>query len=154
MENKRQIILRKRFANMNIKELPNLERPYEKLENYGAEVLSIAELLAIIIKSGTKDNTSVQIAQELLKMDEEQKGISFLKDISMEELQKQKGIGRVKAIQLKAVAELASRNNSFIKQKNHKITTPEDVSNIFMNELRNLKQETTKTVLLNSKNSL
>lgn len=139
---------------MKIKELPDLERPYEKLENYGPETLSIAELLAIIIKSGAKELTSVQVAQELLKMDEEQKGITFLKDLSLEELQSKKGIGRVKAIQLKALAELASRNNSSKTQKNQKIITPEDVSKIFMNELRNLKQETTKTVLLNSKNQI
>lgn len=138
---------------MKIKELPSLERPYEKLENFGPEMLSNAELLAIIIKTGTHKSSSIQIAQEVLKLDEEKKGISFLKDISLEELQKKSGIGRVKAIQLKALAELASRVNTtkFVRTK---ISTPEDVSTIFMNELRDLKQETMKTLLLNSKNQL
>ena len=62
---------------MKIKELPVMERPYEKLEEHGAESLSNAELLAIIIKTGTKDYTSVQIAQDLLKEDIEKKGIRF-----------------------------------------------------------------------------
>ena len=54
---------------MKLKELPTMERPYEKLEAYGAECLSTAELIAIIIKSGTKDLTSVEVAQKLLKED-------------------------------------------------------------------------------------
>lgn len=139
---------------MKMKELPELERPYERLESYGPEALTDAELLAIIIKTGTKEFSSVQIAQELLKLDDEKKGISFLKDISMEELQKKKGIGRVKAIQLKAVAELAYRIAIPKLKKNIKINTPEDISNMFMAELKVLKQETIKTLLLNSKNQI
>ena len=53
---------------MKMKELPELERPYEKLELYGEKTLSNAELLAIIIKTGTKEETSVQLAQRLLKL--------------------------------------------------------------------------------------
>ena len=56
---------------MKIKELPETERPYEKLELYGEKMLSNAELLAIIIKTGTKNETSVQIAQKILNMNEE-----------------------------------------------------------------------------------
>ena len=55
---------------MKIKELPELERPYEKLELYGEKMLSDAELLAIIIKTGTKKQTSVQLAQELLGLNQ------------------------------------------------------------------------------------
>ena len=53
---------------MKIKELPETERPYEKLELYGERALSNAELLAIIIKSGTKDKTSIEIANEILNL--------------------------------------------------------------------------------------
>ena len=55
---------------IKIKELPELERPYEKLELYGEKVLSNAELLAIIIKAGTKEETSVQLAQKILNMND------------------------------------------------------------------------------------
>ncbi len=137
---------------MKMKELPEMERPYEKLEHYGAKHLSNAELLAIIIKSGTKELSSVQIAQELLTLDEEKKGISFLKDVSLEELQKKKGIGRVKAVQLKAAVELAERIALCIPLKENRVKSPEDISNLFMSELSDLKQEVVKTVLMDSKN--
>ena len=139
---------------MKMKELPALERPYEKLENYGAERLSDAELLAIIIKTGTKDSSSIQIAQELLKMDEENKGVSFLKDASLEELQMRRGIGRVKAIQLKAVAELATRMTMPVITKRKKVSTPEEISGMFMNELKFLKQEVLKVLLLTTRNQV
>ena len=65
---------------MTIKELPETERPYEKLELYGEKALSNAELLAIIIKSGTKNETSVQVAQKILNLDEtRQEGLNFFK---------------------------------------------------------------------------
>ena len=139
---------------MKLKELPEMERPYEKLETYGANVLSTAELLAIIIKSGTKDLTSVEVAQSLLKEDIFEKGINFIKDISIEELKSKRGIGRVKAIQLKAVAELASRANKPAKIMRKEVYTPEDVAKIMIPDLRNEKQEIVKTILLDTKNRL
>ena len=93
---------------MKMKELPLSERPYEKLELYGAEKLSNAELLAIIIKTGTKEKTVVTIAQEILKL-QEGNNLRFLADLSIEDFMKIKGIGKVKAIQLKAVTELTKR---------------------------------------------
>ena len=96
---------------MKIKDLPQTERPYEKLEIYGAENLSNAELLAIIIKTGTKEKSSISIAQEVLKLKEGTMydNLRFLQDISLEEFMQIKGIGKVKAIQLKAICELTKR---------------------------------------------
>ncbi len=94
---------------MKLKDLPDMEKPYEKLEYFGAEKLSNAELLAVIIKTGTKEKTAVQVAQEVLLLDGENEGINFLKNITCEKLQQIKGLGRVKSIQLKAVIELARR---------------------------------------------
>ena len=72
---------------IKIKELPELERPYEKLEMYGEKVLSNAELLAIIIKTGTKDETSVQVAQKLLSLNKTtQEDLNYLHTLSLEEL--------------------------------------------------------------------
>ena len=72
---------------MKIKELPLTERPYEKLEIYGAESLSNAELLAIIIKTGTKEQSAVSIAQNILKLNEqaEKENLRFLQEIALEE---------------------------------------------------------------------
>ena len=69
---------------MNIKELPESERPYEKLELYGEKNLTNAELLAIIIKTGTKEKTSVQLAQEILSIETNGKeNIQFLQDVTL-----------------------------------------------------------------------
>lgn len=140
---------------IKIKELPELERPYEKLEWYGEKALSNAELLAIIIKTGTKKETSVQVAQKILNLSEKTtEGINFLRTISIEELMQIDGIGRVKAIQLKAVGELASRMTMPSNCKKIKIKTPYDMAKIMMEELRFQKEEIVKIVILNNKNEI
>ena len=137
---------------LRMKDLPLEERPYEKLEKYGAEMLSNAELLAIIIKTGTKNETSVGIAQRILKTYSEDTGLVFLHDISLKELKSIHGIGRVKAIQLKAVVELSKRIAAAKSKNKTCITCPADVSGLVMEEMRYLKQEYFKILLLNTKN--
>ncbi len=140
---------------IKIKELPELERPYEKLLWYGEKALSNAELLAIIIKTGTKQETSVQLAQKILKLDETKtEGINFLRNITIEELMQINGIGKVKAIQLKAVGELANRMTMPTKVKRIKIREPNDLAQIMMEELRFEKREIAKIVILNNKNEI
>lgn len=138
---------------ITIKELPELERPYEKMEMYGAESLSNSELLAIIIKSGTKEKTSVQIAQEVLlkSLTNENNSLRSLQNITVKELMSIKGLGKVKALQIKAVCEIAKRMSVPMKQ-NITIKTPENVADILMEELRYEKREIIKLILLNSKN--
>lgn len=139
---------------LKIKELPIGERPYEKLELYGEKILSNAELLAIIIKSGTKEETSVEIAQKILKLNKnsDEDELNFLRDLSLEELMNIKGIGRVKAVQLKAICELSIRMNKPTDYKRIKIKEPYDIAKILMNDLRFLKREIAKVVILNNKN--
>ena len=139
---------------MKIKELPLSERPYEKLENYGADNLSNAELLAIIIKTGTKEESSVSIAQKILNLKEntDKDNLRFLQDISLEEFMKIKGIGKVKAIQLKAICELTKRIARPINSKQKPIKGPEDVARILIPEIRYEKREIAKVIILNSKN--
>lgn len=140
---------------MNIKDLPVIERPYEKFSFYGAEKLSDSELLAIIIKSGTKDKTAVTLAQELMnKYDYDLKGLTFLNDLSLNELQKVKGIGKIKAIQLKALWELIKRSSKPINLKKYKIVSPSSAADFLMEDLRYLKQETLVVMLLDVKNEL
>jgi len=137
---------------LRIKDIPEDERPYERLEKYGAQVLSNAELLAIIIKTGTKEETSLGVAQRILKLDEEGKGLAFLNDISPEELQSIKGIGKVKAIQIKAIVEFSKRISTNRKNSRATVTSPDDVSKLVMQEMRCLKQEELRVLVLNSKN--
>lgn len=141
---------------LKIKELPETERPYEKLELYGEKLLSNAELLAIIIKSGTKDETSVQIAQKILNLnyDPQTGDLNFLKNISLNELMQIKGIGKVKAIQLKAVCELAIRMNAITNYKEKQILKPYDIAEILMEKMRFEKQEILKVAMLDTKNKL
>lgn len=141
------------MISIKIKQLPEVERPYEKLELYGEKSLSNAELLAIVIKTGTKDKTAVDIANNILSLNKNNSGdLEFLKEMTLEELKKIKGIGRVKAIQLKAICEISVRMNKKRNYKKIQITGPEDVASLFMNELRFEKKEIVKLVMLNSKN--
>lgn len=139
---------------IKMKELPLSERPYEKMEMYGAETLTNSELLAIIIKTGTKDETSIMLAQKILnlKSDESNQDLRFLQDISIKELMTIKGIGKVKAIQIKAVGELTKRLSKPINTAKIKVKSPEDVANIFMQEMRYEKREIMKLIILNTKN--
>lgn len=140
---------------IKIKELPEEERPYEKLELYGEKVLSNAELLAIIIKSGTKKQSSVETAQKILQLDNTEKGgLDFLNEVSIEEFMTVEGIGRIKAIQLKAVCELSKRMKVTSNYKKIVVKKPDDLADFLMDKLKNEKQEIVKVVILDSKNQI
>jgi len=139
---------------IKIKELPEEERPYEKLELYGEKRLTNAELLAIIIKTGTSSETSVQLAQKILGLKGKSEKLDFLAEISIEELMTIKGIGKVKAIQLKAVCELAKRMSVPSNYKRIIVRTPDDIADILMNQMKFEKREIVKLVILNSKNEV
>ena len=139
---------------LKMKELPISERPYEKLELYGPETLSNAELLAIIIKTGTKEENSVQLAQKILNLNDKtnKSDLRFICDVSIEEFMQIKGIGKVKAIQLKAIGELTKRISKPIDRKTIKIKSTKDVADLVMQELRYEKREIVKVIILNNKN--
>ena len=140
---------------MKMKELPMSERPYEKLEMYGASALSNAELIAIIIKSGTKNESSVSIAQKILALgNQKENSLRFLQELSLEELKKIKGIGKVKAIQLKAIGELTKRIARPITTNQVQINSPKEVAELLINEMRYDKREIVKVILLNAKNKV
>lgn len=140
---------------MKMRELPLSERPYEKLEMYGEATLSNAELIAIIIKSGTKDESSVEIAQKVLALEKnEENNLRFLQNISLEELMKIKGIGKVKAIQLKAVVELTKRMSKPFDISKIQINSPKDVAELLIDEMRYEEREIVKAIILNTKNMI
>ena len=140
---------------IKMKEIPESERPYEKLEQYGAKTLTNAELLAIIIKTGTKEETAVGVSQQILKLNTKKAdNLRFLMDLTIEEFMKIKGIGKVKAIQLKAICELAKRINMVSSYKEKQILCPRDIAEILMEKMRFEKQEILKVAILNNKNKL
>src|SRR5574344_634360 len=137
---------------IKLKELPKSERPYEKLEMYGEKTLSNSELLAIIIKTGTKEDTAVGLAQKVLSIGKHNnEDLRFLQEMSIEELKRIKGIGRVKAIQIKAICEFAKRMSRPLNL-NNVIKTPNDVAYLLMEELKYEKREIVKVIILNTKN--
>ena len=139
---------------MKIKELPIAERPYEKLELYGEKALSNAELLAIIIKTGTKEETAVMLAQRILSLNKESYmgNMDFLRELSIQELTQIKGIGKIKAIQIKAICELTARMSRPTNYRKIQIKRPNDLAKLLMPDIKFLKREVAKIVILNNKN--
>lgn len=118
-------------------------------------MLSNAELLAIIIKTGTKDKNAVQIAQSLLTNElYKNRGFNFLHNVSIEELMKYKGIGKVKAIQLKAISEIIKRASVPTLENNIKIKCPMDMAQIIMSTMRFESREKIKVALIDFKGNL
>ncbi|CBZ04900.1 JAB domain-containing protein [Clostridium botulinum] len=135
--------------NFKIKDLPKNERPQERLIRYGAEVLSNSELLAVILRTGTKNQNIMMLASSLIK---ETGGLDQLFNQSIEELTKIKGIGVTKAVQILALSELSKRFKTYKSGNEYKINTPLDVSNLVMEDMKYLKQEKLKILILNTKN--
>lgn len=116
-----------------------------------------SELLAIIIKNGTTKLNCLQIAQNILREKPDKTNISdleYLTSLSLQELKSFEGIGRVKAIQIKAVIELSKRISNIYSIKKEKITSPSTVFNLLVNEYIGQKQECLKTILLNKQNNV
>ena len=134
---------------VKIKNLPESERPYERFLALGSEALSDAELLAIILKTGTKEQTSLDLARSLLSHC--QGNLLNLYELTYEELLEQKGIGPVKAIQLKAVAELSRRiartNRGYQLQMNN----PGTIADYFMEDMRHYRMEVFKAAFFDAK---
>ena len=134
-----------------MKNLPESERPYEKYMLHGEKSLSDAELLAIILKSGTKDANSLDIAREILKGNHN--NLLNLYDLSFRDLMRISGIGQVKAIQLKAVAELSRRiaktNSGYCLRMNN----PKSIADYYMEQLRHEKQELLLCAFFDAKNN-
>ncbi|MDD4569371.1 MAG: DNA repair protein RadC [Tepidanaerobacteraceae bacterium] len=137
---------------LTIKDLPTEERPRERLHRYGAQVLSDVELLAVLIRTGTRAESALVLAQRILKGDGGKSGLAYVVDSSVEELSKIKGIGPAKAIQIKAAVELGRRISSYDRREQITITSPLDVKDLLMEEMRFLEKEHFKTILLNIKN--
>lgn len=114
-----------------IKEIPMMDRPIEKFIKYGGEYLSDSELLAIIIKTGNKQLNCVELSKKILSGNKSTdiSGLEYLKNVSIGELKNYPGIGITKAVQIKAVVELASRIFESANP-NIKIKSPEDVYNV------------------------
>jgi DNA repair protein RadC len=134
-----------------VRDLPPEERPREKLLAYGPSGLSNAELLAILLRSGTRKKSVLRIAEEILARIKEQ-GLVGMVHISVAELAKIDGVGKVKAATLQAAIELARRLAVQQSAKIQMITGPEDVARYAMPHYRFEQKEHFAVLLLNTKN--
>ena len=142
----------KTHAHTSMKDLPETERPREKLITYGAASLSNAELLAILLGSGTRSQSAVSHAESILAAD--CSGILFLNDCTPEELCSIEGVGPAKAAALIAAAELGRRLTTTPRKKQAVVSSPGEISKLFMQNMRYLKKECFKVLLLNVKNEI
>jgi len=134
-----------------IRELPPEERPRERLQKYGAESLSTVELLAIIIRTGTKKESALSLAERVVSAF---KGLKGLFNASLEQIAGIEGIGPVKATEIKAAIELGKRMFSLSgEEENIRIACPQDVVNLFP-DLPFQTQEHFKAIFLDVKGKL
>ncbi|RLQ98058.1 RadC family protein [Falsibacillus albus] len=134
-----------------IRDYPQEERPRERLAFNGAKSLSNQELLAILLRTGTKSESVVHLSNRVLKHFD---GLRLLKDASLEELTSIKGIGEAKAIQILAAIEMGTRIGNLAYDDRYVIRSPEDGANYVMNDMRFLSQEHFVCLYLNTKNQV
>lgn len=139
-------------THITMKEMPESEKPYEKCLKYGAGELSDAELLAVILRTGTRKHTSQQTAQRLLCGGEG--NLLNLVSMTLEEMQNIPGIGQVKAAQMKCVAELAMRIVRTKRAVRISLNQPESVAGYYMETLRHESKEKLLLAMFDAKSSL
>lgn len=137
---------------MNIMELPEMERPREKLCRYGQSQLSNAELIALLLGTGSRGESAIHLAENLLSLDGT--GLLYLGGCSVEELSAIKGMGSAKASRLLAAIELGTRIATAKPSKKSRIVSTADVVAIFMEKMRYHKKEHFNVLLLNAKGEI
>lgn len=136
-----------------MKELPVHERPYEKCMRYGPQALQDAELLAVILRTGTKGKSSLELAGEILRR-KNGSGLLALYHMSQKELAAIPGIGKVKAVQLQCIGELSKRISRMEARKELMFDHPSTIASYFMEKLRHEEQEQVYLLTLDKKNHL
>lgn len=134
---------------IRIMDLPENERPQEKLYRYGVETLTNAELLALILRNGNKEENIVDLCSRIIKT---AGGLNGLLSFNAEDYMELKGIKHAKAAQLLALTEISKRFKAYKSGEEYKITQPRDAADLVMENMRYLKQEVLKVILLNTKN--
>ncbi|MFD1038623.1 DNA repair protein RadC [Virgibacillus byunsanensis] len=134
-----------------IKDVPKEDRPRERLLKLGSSHLSNQELLAIMLGSGTKEESVMTLSNRLLMHFE---GLNLLKDATIEELTAIRGIGTAKGVLVLSAIELGKRMNQYKPNDRYIIRSPEDGAEYIMEEMRNLNQEHFVVLFLNTKNQI
>lgn len=138
-----------------MKDIPAEERPYERCLAMGPEQLTDGELLAVIIRTGSREATSLELAQKILALNYPNKGILGLLHLSLADYRKLKGIGRVKAIQLLCIGELSRR---IWKQaaggSSPVLADPKAIAEYCMEDMRHLDHEQVRALFFDTRQRL
>ncbi|TCS79059.1 RadC family protein [Tepidibacillus fermentans] len=137
--------------NIMVRDVPLDERPRERLMKYGAEQLSSSELLAIILRTGSTNESVLQLATKILSKFET---LQSLYDVTIEELMMIKGVGKAKAIEIKAAIEFGKRIVKATPTEKETIRSPRDVFAYLGEDMRFLRQEHFVAILLDTKNHI
>ena len=136
---------------MRIKDLPNADRPRERLAEHGPEALRNAELIAILLRTGLQGRSAIQVAEELASRFQT---LGRLAATSVEDLCEVKGIGRDKAVTLKAAFTLAQRMARELHGESPMLDEPEKVADLLREEMRDYEVEQFHILLLNTRRRL
>lgn len=137
-----------------MKEMLKEDRPYEKCEQNGAKFLTDSELLSVLLRTGTKGITSLELARMLLHPGGPKEGLLAVHTWSYEALLKIPGIGRVKALQILCLSELAKRLAKAEAEESLCFDNPSSIAAYYMEEFRHQEQELLMLLLLNTKSKL
>ena len=133
-----------------IKDLPEVERPYEKCLKYGADHLSDAELLSAILRTGTQGLSAYDLANNIIRSDVSNSILSIM-HLTKEELLRIKGVGNAKAVQILCISELAKRISLERASHSLKMNVPSSIANYYMEHMRHLEQEQLIVIYVDSK---
>jgi DNA repair protein RadC len=139
------------MTGMRLKDQPASERPRERLVALGADALSHAELVGILLRTGLKGANAVEIGQQLVQ---KYGSLGALAQASLDDLQTVKGIGRDKAVTLAAAFALARKMAKELRQDAPVLDTPEAVANLMREDTRLRNVETFQVLLLNTRRRL
>lgn len=140
------------LPNLSIPEWSVSDRPREKYLTHGADHLGDAELLAILLRTGTSQESAVDLAKRILAANGN--NLNRLSEMSVEELTRIKGIGKVKAVTLQAAFELGRRRRAALVEEKKKIGSVDDVIELMQSRLADAQQEQFWTIFLNNASSL
>jgi DNA repair protein RadC len=127
------------------------ELPYDKFMRLGAESLSDAELLAIMLRTGTRDKTPIELGRDILRLSGDKWGLLGLFHFNIKELMQIPGIGEVKAVQLLCIAEIAKRTSNMQARTDLNFDNPESIAAYYMERMRHRETEQVILVLLDAK---
>jgi DNA repair protein RadC len=138
-----------------MKELPLSEKPYEKCLEYGPGMLSDAELLAVVLRTGCRGQSAVELCRSILSSLREG-SLCGLYDLTADELMQFRGIGKVKAVQLECIAELSRRiaRSRAVRDGQEIFRNPEQIADYYMENFRHESQEKLLLIMLDTKGRL